>query len=197
MGVEVSGDILPDEISPIIKNSERQIQGKYVCIATESTANAKHWHYENGWQTIIDYLNSIGYQVVVIHKQDNHFKNVIDKTGDFDIFNRVIDIYHADFFIGIGSGLSWLSWYLDKPVVMISGFSMSFCEFTTKNYRVINRSVCHGCFNDVNHKFDRGDWNWCPRQKGTERFFECSYKITPEMVKEKIDQIIEDFDLKN
>jgi autotransporter strand-loop-strand O-heptosyltransferase len=194
LGVEVNQDIMPDEISAVIRNSERQIDGKYVCIATESTANAKHWHYENGWQNVVDYLNSLGYKVVVIHKQHNTLQNVIDKTGYLDIFNRVIDLYHADFFIGIGSGLSWLAWYLNKPVIMISGFSMPFCEFSNKNYRVINRNVCHGCFNDTAHKFDRGDWNWCPRQKDTPRFFECSYQITPQMVQEKINLIIKEED---
>jgi autotransporter strand-loop-strand O-heptosyltransferase len=92
--------------------------------------------------------------------------------------------------IGIGSGVSWLSWALEKPVIMISGFSTPSCEFSNKNYRVINQSVCNGCFNDVRHKFDRGDWNWCPRLKGTERMFECTTRITPDMVKSKIHELI-------
>jgi autotransporter strand-loop-strand O-heptosyltransferase len=157
----------------------------------DSTANAKHWHYPEGWQKLVDHLNSIGYKVVVIQKQPTSLTGVIDKTGDIDIFNRVIDILHADFLVGIGSGLSWLAWSLHKPVVMISGFSDPKCEFSTKNYRVINRNVCHGCFNDPSHKFDRGDWDWCPRLKETERRFECTSSITPEMVIESVSNLIE------
>jgi autotransporter strand-loop-strand O-heptosyltransferase len=81
--------------------------------------------------------------------------------------------------------MSWLAWSLDKKVILISGFSKQFAEFQTP-YRVQNLEVCNGCWNDINHKFDKGDWNWCPENKN----FECSKKITFEMVKEKIDQIL-------
>jgi autotransporter strand-loop-strand O-heptosyltransferase len=127
---------------------------------------------------------------MVIHSQQNTLEGVIDQTGEIDMLDRMIQLYHADFFIGIGSGLSWLAWALRKPVVMISGFSSPTCEFSTSNYRVINTDVCHGCFNDVRHKFDRGDWNWCPRLKNTERMFECTTKIHPEQVIFKIEQLI-------
>ena len=148
--------------------------------------------YPGGWQTIVDYLNSIGYKVVVIHQQANTLDNVIDKTGNIDIMDRAIDLYHADFMIGIGSGVSWLAWALEKPVIMISGFSAPSCEFSNKNYRVINQSVCNGCFNDVRHKFDRGDWNWCPRLKNTERMFECTTKLSPQLVIEQINLLIQE-----
>lgn len=190
LGVDVTNDLLVPHLPTPVLNSKPSIEGKYVCIATESTANAKHWHFPGGWQTIVDYLNSIGYKVVVIHQQANTLDNVIDKTGNIDIMDRAIDLYHADFMIGIGSGVSWLAWALGKPVIMISGFSAPSCEFSNKNYRVINQSVCNGCFNDVRHKFDRGDWNWCPRLKGTERMFECTTRITPDMVKTKIQELI-------
>jgi autotransporter strand-loop-strand O-heptosyltransferase len=190
LGIEIHDEILPSLIPSSIINSKPNIEGKYVCIATTSTADAKHWHYPGGWQTIVDYLNEIGYKVVLIHQQNNHLSNVIDKTGNIDLLERAIDIYHSEFFIGIGSGLSWLAWALRKPVVMISGFSQEFCEFKTKNYRVINKDVCHGCFNNPSHKFDRGDWLWCPEHKGTERMFECTKHISPEMVKQTIDALI-------
>ena len=189
LGIDVSNDLLVPNLPTPVLNSKPSIEGKYVCIATESTANAKHWHFPGGWQSIVDYLNSIGYKVVVIHQQANTLNNVIDKTGNIDIMDRAIDLYHADFMIGIGSGVSWLSWSLGKPVIMISGFSAPFCEFSNKNYRVINPLVCNGCFNDIRHKFDRGDWNWCPRLKGTERMFECTTRITPDMVKTKIHEL--------
>lgn len=164
---------------------------KYVCIAEFSTANAKHWHYPHtgsnkGWQTIVDWLNHNGYKVMVISKQHTQLKNVIDRTGEFPLEFRVFELQNCEFFIGVGSGLSWLAWALGKKVVMISGFSEPFCEFKENNIRIINKNVCNGCFNK--YTFDRGDWNWCPRHKNTYRQFECTKNITPKMV---IDKIVE------
>jgi autotransporter strand-loop-strand O-heptosyltransferase len=192
LGINVDGDVLFPDTPGIISNSSPSIDGKYVCIALDSTANAKHWHYPGGWQSIIDYLNSIGYKVVVVQKQEVQLEGIVDKTGDVSILDRAVDIYHSDFFIGIGSGLSWLAWALKKPVVMISGFSLPSCEFEHLNYRVINRGVCHGCFNDPGHKFDKGDWNWCPRLKETPDRFICTTSITPEMVIDKIDLLMQE-----
>ncbi len=191
LGIDVEDDVLPPQLPVTVLSSERPISEKYVCLAIQSTANAKHWHYPNGWQIVVDFLKLRGYQVVVIQSQPIELDRIIDKTGEIDIMERAIYLHHADFFIGIGSGLSWLAWALKKPVVMISGFSLPSCEFSHKNYRVINTNVCHGCFNDTRHKFDRGDWNWCPRLKNTERMFECSMKITPNQVVEKITELIE------
>jgi len=67
-------------------------------------------------------------------------------------------------------------------VVMISGFTQPFCEFSDKTLRIINEDVCHGCFNKTEHKFDKGDWWWCPEHKNTDRHFECTKSITPEQV---------------
>ena len=179
------------EIVPKITAPEgvRPIEEKYVCIAQFSTANAKHWHfpYKNsilGWQMVVDWLNKQGYKVMVISKQQTKLKNIIDKTGDFPIEHRINELKHCEFFIGIGSGLSWLAWILKKKVVMISGFSDPICEFKENNIRVHNYSVCNGCFN--RHEFDRGDWDWCPDNKNTEKQFECSLNITPNMVIDKI-----------
>lgn len=191
LGIPVEEDILPPQLPVTVLSSNRPIEKKYVCLAMESTANSKHWHYPGGWQKIVDILKERGYEVVVIQSQECNLSGVINKSGEIDIMDRAIDLHHCDFFIGIGSGLSWLAWALQKPVVMISGFSMPFCEFSSKNYRVINTNVCHGCFNDTRHKFDRGDWNWCPRLKNTERMFECSTKITPDQVIQKVNELIQ------
>ncbi len=99
-------------------------------------------------------------------------------------------IKNSAFFMGVSAGPSWLAWALKRPVVLISGFSKEIGEFETNIERVINKDVCHGCFNDVDNTFDRGDWNWCPRHKGTSRQFECTKQITPDMVKYAIDETI-------
>lgn len=172
------------EIRPkvTIPNMKRPIGDKYVVIAEHSTANAKHWQYKNGWQTIVDHLNNKGYKVMVISKQGTTLKRVINETGEQSLERRINQINHSEFMISIGSGLSWLAWAAGKKVVMISGFSKPFCEFQEDCIRVHNSDVCNGCFNDVRYVFDRGDWNWCPAHKNTNRQFECSKTIVPQMV---------------
>lgn len=168
---------------------------KYVCIATQSTAQCKYWNNENGWEEIIKHLNDAGYDVWCIdrhatygslkNKMNNIPRGAIDKTGDFPLELRMSQIHNAEFFIGLGSGLSWLAWALNKPVVLISGFSKPWAEFETP-YRIFNESVCNGCWNDSDLKFDKADWMWCPRNKN----FECSRKISSKMVIDKINLLI-------
>jgi autotransporter strand-loop-strand O-heptosyltransferase len=179
-----------------IENSERLHKKPYVCISVQTTAQCKYWNNKTGWQKVVDYLISIGYDVLCIDKFDHYGKDgfinsaplrVINKTGDFAIQERITDILHCDFFIGLSSGLSWLAWAIEKPVIMISGFSDPISEFSN-TYRIINRNVCNSCFNDLsvpNH--NENGWSYCPRDKD----FECSKEISSEMVIEKINQLIE------
>ena len=185
------------EIKPkiYIENKEKVIEGKYVCIATQSTAQAKYWNNPKGWEQTIKYLNDLGYSVVCIDKHSFFGKDkkmnsipegVIDKTGDLPLQERITDIYNCEFFIGLSSGLSWVAWALGKEVILISGFTKPDNEFNTP-YRVINKDVCNSCWNE--EEFDRANWNWCPYHEGTEREFECSKEITFEMVMQKIDTV--------
>lgn len=93
-------------------------------------------------------------------------------------------IHHSELYIGVSSGLAWLTWALNKPTLMVSGFSSEWTEFSSKMTRIINKDVCNSCFN--NHKLDAGDWDWCPSHKDTPRQFECTKKISPEIVIEGI-----------
>lgn len=178
-----------------IKNKANNFNKKYVCISVQSTCQAKLWT-QNGWNKLVNYIKSLGYEVVCIDKYkqfgiEGHMNtipdNCLDKTGNIDLNDRITDIYNCEFFIGLSSGLSWLAWALGKPVVMISGFTDPKNEFYTP-YRVINKEVCNSCWNDKTCKFDRSDWLWCPRGKN----FECSNSISFEMVKEKVDQLVKD-----
>lgn len=102
--------------------------------------------------------------------------------------DRVNMLAYADFFIGLSSGLSWLAHAAGCPVVMVSGITLPHSEFDTP-YRVQNRQVCHGCYNDL-----RVDWreDKCPYHKGTAREYECSKKITPQMVIGTIERFCKD-----
>jgi len=118
----------------------------------------------------------------------NKLPNGVSKFHGGSIQEVIDDMSTCEFFIGIGSGLSWLAWSLNLPLVLISGFSEKYAEMVTGVYRVINQSVCHGCFNK--ERLDAGDWNWCPINKGTEKQFECSKEISSEMVIEQIKKIV-------
>jgi autotransporter strand-loop-strand O-heptosyltransferase len=176
--------------SPInFKPRENPIGKKYVTIATHSTAGLKYWNNPTGWQEVIDYLMSKGIGVIHVSKEPTDLKNVI-QLNETSIENTMNYIHHSEFFIGLSSGLSWLAWGLGKRVVMISNFTEPDHEFTTNCDRIINKSVCNGCWNNPMFKFDKGNWNWCPEHEGTERQFECHKQITSEMVIDVIKNLI-------
>ena len=168
---------------------ERPYNEKYICIATNSTAGCKLWNNPNGWTELVKYLKDLGYKIINISKDGDKLNGVINLKDD-SMLNTMNVIHHSEFVIGLSSGLSWLSWALNKHVVMISNFTESDHEFTINCTRIINPLVCNGCWNNPMFKFDKGDWNWCPEHKNTERHFECHKSITSEMVINKIQHLI-------
>lgn len=180
------------EIRPKIKTKDSK-KLKKVGIGTHATAQSKYWNNPNGWQDVVDYLILLGYEVVVYSSESNGYMGNYNPLGviKFEsgpIGKLIDDMNSCEFFIGLGSGLTWLAWSIGLPVVLISGFSEVYSETQDNTYRVINEKVCHGCFNS--YKLDIGDWNWCPAQNGTDRVFECTKLITSKMVIEQIDKII-------
>ena len=176
----------------VIKDSSRPMEEDYVCIGYHSTAQTKYWNNPTGWQEIVDWLISKGKKVVMIsHEVDGYMGNknpggVIYIEGEKTLDNAIRYIKNSEMFIGIGSGLSWLSWSLEVPTVLISGFSTPKTEFLGPGViRIFNSKVCNGCFN--RGRLDASDWNWCPEHKGTDRQFECTKTITGKDVIEKIE----------
>jgi autotransporter strand-loop-strand O-heptosyltransferase len=183
-------DDLKDLPPRVDLSAPRQIKEKYVCIAAQSSSQAKYWNNPFGWITVVDFLKKNGYRVLCIDKQKVYGTglnwNYIpygaeDFTGDIPLQERINLIKDADFFIGLSSGLSWLAWCCKVPVVMISGFTHPTNEFHTP-YRVINYHTRHSCWNDMRLDFDHSDFLWCPRHKGTDRHFECTRLISAEQV---------------
>jgi autotransporter strand-loop-strand O-heptosyltransferase len=191
------------EVKPKVKisNKKTNINENYVVIAPHASSHAKYWMYPKGWQTVIDYLNNNGYKVVMItgeplgdewhdSKLGGTLYGVVNKTGyNIDISERMIDIRDAKLFIGVGSGLSWLSWAIGTPTVLISGFSYPYTEFLDCE-RIFNNdaNICAGCFNK--HWLNPGDWEWCPEHKDTPRHFECTKTIKPEQVITSINKLL-------
>jgi len=164
-----------EELVPRVRvNRERLDLGRYVTIATNSTAQCKFWT-RGGWQTVINYLHSKGFRVINVSKEANPFDNC-EPIADTSMEYTLQVIAGADFMIGLSSGLSWLSFAIGNHVVLISNFTASDYEFTTKCTRIVNTKVCHDCWSE--HKLDSANWNWCPRNQN----FICHTSITPEMV---------------
>jgi autotransporter strand-loop-strand O-heptosyltransferase len=192
---KTASDILGLEFKEIKPNIKRPYlpKKKRVGIGIHGTAQAKYWNNENGWQEVVNYLISKGYEVVIYSKEENGYMGNkhpygVTKFKEGTLRELINNMVTCEFFIGIGSGLSWLAWSIDLPVILISGFSEKWTETQSNTYRVINDDVCHGCFNMC--RLDASDWNWCPMLKNTDRMFECTKSITPEMVIRQIDKLI-------
>jgi len=181
---------------------------KYVCISVQSTAQMKYWNNNSGWDKVVRYLKKLGYDVLAIDRDEvfgkggvkwNHIPSgAINETGNYPIEYRMEQIKNCSFFMGLSSGLSWIAFSMKKKAIVISGCTEESNEFNAGCYRVINKSVCHGCLNDDTIddtclKLSTMGWMWCPRNKN----FECTKEISFEMVKEKIDQCIRDIKSEN
>jgi len=196
----------PAEIVPkLTLDAPRRIKERYVCIATKASCQAKFWNNGTGWNEVVDHLKKLGYRVLAIDQKAtvgqgfvwNHIPHgAEDYTGDIPLPERVALLQHAEFFIGLSSGLAWLAWACRIPVVLISGFTLPNCEFQTP-YRVFNAHVCNGCWDDVRVNFDHSDFLWCPRHKGTSRQYECSSAITGKQVIGHIERLIRAVENKN
>jgi autotransporter strand-loop-strand O-heptosyltransferase len=189
--LEMATDILGleyEEVKPRLRPSKVEKKKKRIGIGMHSTAQPKYWNNPTGWQELTDFLLSKGYEVVMMSKEADGYMGNFYPKGVIKLpensFDDLIDNLHScEFFIGISSGLSWLAWAVNIPVVLISGFTGEQME-PIDVIRIIEKSVCNDCW--ARHNFDAGDWNWCPDQKGTARQFECSKSITSDMVIESI-----------
>lgn len=174
------------EMKPKLVTRKIKVDGtKQVCIGIHSTAQAKYWNNPTGWQEVVDWLIAQGYTVKLLSKEGVEYMGnkapkgvVLHPAGDIE---SVIDeLNRSEAFIGIGSGLSWLSWALNRPTFIISGFSYDWAEMTDCVRISAPEGKCSGCFNRV--RLNASDWNWCPDN----RDFECTKSITGQMVIDKL-----------
>lgn len=199
---KTASDILGLEYKEIrpkvnVKLKEPIIKDPYITISTAASSQFKYWNYDknkiNPWQYLIDYFNSLGIKTVLIQTEKTDLQNLI-VPKEKDIQTTINYLLNAKFHIGLSSGTSWLTWALNKKVVIISGFTKPFNEFESNCIRIYpNQNVCKGCWNDERFIFDaqaKGDWMVCPFQKNTPRQFECSKVISPELVISKIKHLL-------
>jgi len=128
-------EMKPD-LKPKYSKIRNRFNKKYVTLSEFGSDEKKHWKADKGWQIVVDFLINNGFEVVVISKEPTNLKNVIDLTGNISLNERAIDIYHAEFHLGVSSGLGWLAWGLDTPVVMISDVTPIWHEFNSNILRI-------------------------------------------------------------
>ena len=163
---------------------DNPLDSKYVVFAPQATAGCKEWVYEN-WVKLSKLIKEKGYEVVIITKNPYHIEGTINVFDEpWDVVSTYL--HHSEFTVGLGSGISWLNWSLDKFTYMINGFSVDGHEFTN-NIKKISNDVCIKCWNDPVHVFDSGDWDWCPVYKGSNRQHICQKSITAEQVFKNIE----------
>lgn len=201
----------PKYIRPVLNLPiwNRPIKNKYIAMGVHSTSQLKYWNHPNGlksqseqtnWNELSGILRKRGYTPVTVEKDEMFgvppYYNGVPSKSNKQIGKSLQDvinlIQHSEFFIGLGSGLSWLAHALGKKVVMIANFSEDWCEFdlSLDDYiRITNKTVCHGCWNkiDIDFQFDKHNWYWCPKHQNTERQFECHKSISVNDVIEKIE----------
>ncbi len=154
---------------------KRPIKEKYVVFGPQATAGCKEWVFDY-WCQLAGALTLKGYKIVVCSLKKYNIPNSINVNKDLE--TTATYLKHADCFIGLGSGLSWLNWALGKHTIMINGFSKDGHEFTSNLTRV-TKNNCINCWNDPVHTFDGNDWDWCPVYKGTELQHTCQKSILP------------------
>ena len=167
------------------QEKEKPIKKDYIIIAPNATSGCKEWNYDY-WVSLSKLIKDSGYEVIVLTQKPYHIKGVTNIWGES--FSTVANyLLHAKAFIGLGSGLSWFNWGLNKHTYMINGFARPGHEFTSNITRIYNDNICIFCWNDEIHTFDAGDWNWCPVYKGTNKQHICQKSITPLQVFNSLD----------
>ena len=192
MGSDILG-LEYKEVRPLLPKSNVVKDDKLITIAIHGTAQSKYWNNPTGWQDVVDWLNNKGYTVKLLSNEGDNYMgnkhpNGIIQHPSGPLEGVMDEMRKSKAFIGIGSGLSWLSWALNTKTVLISGFSYDWAEMQDCVRITPPKDKCGGCFNRL--KLDAGDWNWCPDHKGTNRQFECTKGISSEMVINELEKFL-------
>lgn len=159
-------------------------EGKTITFSEFGSNHSRSWNNPYGWTQVIRYINSISYKPVAVSFESTDLTDIVDFTGR-DLISVCNVIYSSDLYVGVSSGLAWLSWILNVPVVMIGGVTLPYFEFQEGNRRIsalnFNNNICVGCYNNNSVSIEWDD-KWCPFYKNTIREHECTYSISSSVV---------------
>jgi autotransporter strand-loop-strand O-heptosyltransferase len=160
------------------------ISNPIVVISTDSDLKAKCWNNSSEWQSVVDCLSKRGFSVVTF--DDNV---ALDNTIllNESVENKINLLSQSVLYVGVNSEIAHLSIALNKPSILIDGFSGKHKIVDSNIHYVSNELVCNGCFSDKTTTFDASDWMWCPRRQN----FECNKSISATDVIIKINQVLE------
>ena len=197
---QTASDILGLSFKVIKPRIYRKIKAgdktRNVGIAMHSTMQNRYWNHPTGWQELTDWLNKSGYNVLVLSKEEdgymgNYYPKGISRLSNYDIHNVIYELSRCSFFVGILSGLVWLSWALDVPTFSIESATYEDIELNANVYKILpNEDICQRCI--ARHKLNQGKWDWCPDHQNDNRKFECSKTISPEYVIKLISSVIDE-----
>ncbi len=193
---QIASDILGvayREIRPLLVSPKVPVDNKLITMAVHSTTQAKYWNNPSGWSDVVNWLTDRGYTVKLLSQEPDGYMGNKNPKGIIQhppgsLESVMEELQRSKMFIGLGSGLSWLSWALEVPTMIISGFSDPISEMKDCIRIGAPKGSCTGCFNRV--RLDAGDWNWCPDHKNTPRQYECSKNITSEMVIQELEKLL-------
>ena len=61
------------EIKPKLEDRKVKKDDKLITIAIHGTAQPKYWNNPTGWQDVVDYLKSKGYDVVLYSRENDGY----------------------------------------------------------------------------------------------------------------------------
>ena len=168
---------------------DETIPKPYICFSEFASMPSKMWHYENGWQSLVDYFVGKGYTMVSISYENTNLSNVVNFSGSgYSFTHRLSTLKDSEFFIGMDSGLSWMANLIDKHCCLIYGSSeeeFSFQDNVTQ-IGLSSESHCRGCLEDNSILRNWHNIANCFYKKD----FECTRLLTTEMVINKIEENI-------
>lgn len=161
------------------------IKMPYVCITEHGFSNEdKQWQYPNGWQIVSDFLGQKGYYVAPISKEPTRIKGdyVIDCTGK-SIKEMIRYIKNSVLLIGSATGPVVVTAALKKPVISIvtNSWPNDLGKVPIEYVYNHNPAYCFGCYT-------KGPLEKCKRNEFNVP--ECSMSITPDMVINKIKEVL-------
>lgn len=133
-------------------SDSRPFPEKYITICPSASQKIKHWLNPRGWAMLCRACQQAGYRVLVVGNTPTYLPGVDNAISD-DIYQAMYLIKHADFHIGLSSGLSWMAWAFNKPVLMLGDFTHEGYEFSTNIIRAYSGSEQAGVFNNTKVKW--------------------------------------------